>query len=626
MAIVVPCMDEDISTIEGVLSGIPHESLVILVSNSSLVKKAYNDEVNALHRFIHMSHRSAIAVHQQDPMLATAFLAAGMPELVDPATRRIRNGKGEAMLVGAALAAATGRRYVGFIDADNFVPGSVREYCEAFAAGLHLARVGRPAGKAMVRLSWGSKPKVRNGKLEFSKEGRSSRVTNRWLNRLMSEVGGVKDSDMIATGNAGEHAMSIELATKMRFAGGFAVEPFQYLDLLERFGSSSHEADASKRHDAARERCDMIEVLQIETRNPHLHQDKGDEHIKNMWAQALGAIYRSPVTPPLMRQQIVSFVAEKGVTMPGPDETRVYPPIENLDLLQLWELLEEASTFKVFGDLMGVDFVGAESTLGVVTLLEGVKECISGITRDLLMKTRDECLVGRRLVVLSIIITHHQDTMFAVVFETRPPPSQFDTYLTIAKSLRPELANMDGFIENIRYKSLTRPGWILSLSFWRDEKSLVRWRTTAKHHMAQEKGRDGVLEDYHLRVGQFTASVRSNEVKKVETIDKRERDDVTVVGAAKTVQLVRFHMDQGADIGAASDKLGLNPEELPRGLLGWDIMEAVLTPGDMIFLASWEAGSSSICIPEADSDEVQILRDYGKHDRREAPQYYAPAS
>ncbi|TLD20631.1 hypothetical protein PspLS_08695 [Pyricularia sp. CBS 133598] len=384
MAIVVPCMDEDIATIEGVLSGIPHQSLVILVSNS---KKAYDREIDALHRFSHISHRSAIAVHQQDPMLATAFLTSGMPELVDSASQRIRNGKGEAMLVGAALAAATGRRYVGFIDADNFVPGSVREYCEAFAAGLHIAQVSRQAGKAMVRLSWGSKPKVRDGKLEFSKEGRSSRITNRWLNKLLDEVGGAENSDIIATGNAGEHAMSIELAIKMRFAGGFAVEPFQYIDLLEQFGSR-HEA-TSKRRDAGRHRNEMVEVLQIETRNPHLHQDKGDGHIKDMWAQALGVIQRSPVTRPQLRQQIASFVAEKGARMPEPGETRVYPPIETLDLLQLWELLEEASTFKVCGDPMGVDFVGAESTLGVVTLLEGVKECISGITRDLLMRTRE---------------------------------------------------------------------------------------------------------------------------------------------------------------------------------------------------------------------------------------------
>ncbi|TLS27367.1 hypothetical protein PpBr36_05480 [Pyricularia pennisetigena] len=391
MAIVVPCMDEDIVTIEGVLSGIPHESLVILVSNSTHTTDAYDRETDALHRFSHISHRSAVAVHQQDPGLATAFLAAGMPELVDPVTQRIRSGKGEAMLVGAALAAAAGRKYVGFIDADNFVPGSVREYCEAFAAGLHLARVGRQTDKAMVRLSWGSKPKVRHGRLEFSKEGRSSRVTNRWLNRLLAEVG-AKNSDIIATGNAGEHAMSIELATKMRFAGGFAVEPFQYLDLLEQFGSS-READAPDRRDACRHWHDTVEVLQIETRNPHLHQDKGGDHIRHMWAQALGVIHQSPVTPPQLRQQIASFVAENGARMPGAGEIRVYPPIDSLDLLRLWELLEEASTLKICGDPMWVDLAGTESTLGVVTLLEGVKECISGITRDLLMKTRERSVL-----------------------------------------------------------------------------------------------------------------------------------------------------------------------------------------------------------------------------------------
>ena len=40
--------------------------------------------------------------------------------------------------------------------------------------------------------------------------------------------------------------------------------------------------------------------------------------------------------------------------------------------------------------------------------------------------------------------------------------------------LRPEIERIDGFIDNIRYRSLTREGWILSLSGWRDEKALVR--------------------------------------------------------------------------------------------------------------------------------------------------------
>jgi hypothetical protein len=49
----------------------------------------------------------------------------------------------------------------------------------------------------------------------------------------------------------------------------------------------------------------------------------------------------------------------------------------------------------------------------------------------------------------------------------------------------------------------SRPGWILSHSTWRDEKSVVRWRTVAKHHETQQRGRDEVFQDYHLRVGEI---------------------------------------------------------------------------------------------------------------------------
>src|SRR5271169_5334847 len=95
--------------------------------------------------------------------------------------------------------------------------------------------------------------------------------------------------------------------------------------------------------------------------------------------------------------------------------------------------------------------------------------------------------------------------MFSVIFEVRPRPEQWDAYLGNAKMLRPDLEKIDGFVDNIRYRSLTREGWILSLSNWRDEKSLVRWRTHMRHHQVQQKGRDEILADYHLRVGQITA-------------------------------------------------------------------------------------------------------------------------
>jgi heme-degrading monooxygenase HmoA len=95
--------------------------------------------------------------------------------------------------------------------------------------------------------------------------------------------------------------------------------------------------------------------------------------------------------------------------------------------------------------------------------------------------------------------------MFSVIFEVLPNKANWDDYLDNAKMLRPELEKIGGFVDNIRYRSLTRDRWILSLSNWRDEKSLVRWRTHMRHHEVQQKGRDEILADYHLRVGQITA-------------------------------------------------------------------------------------------------------------------------
>lgn len=133
-------------------------------------------------------------------------------------------------------------KYIGFVDADNFVPGSVQEYCRAFSAGLHLAQ----AEDAMVRINWSSKPKVDNGKLHFKPSGRSSEIVNRWLNRLLKtmdaclDIGDAREgqdelTDLICTGNAGEHAMTISLALKLRVASGYAIEPFHFLDIFERF-------------------------------------------------------------------------------------------------------------------------------------------------------------------------------------------------------------------------------------------------------------------------------------------------------------------------------------------------------------------------------------------------------
>lgn len=90
--------------------------------------------------------------------------------------------------------------------------------------------------------------------------------------------------------------------------------------------------------------------------------------------------------------------------------------------------------------------------------------------------------------------------MIAVIFEVCPHPPAKDEYLAIAASLAPLLATMDGFISIERFQSLSQPGKILSLSFWRDEGAVKQWRNTEEHRAAQSKGRGGIFADYRLRI------------------------------------------------------------------------------------------------------------------------------
>jgi mannosyl-3-phosphoglycerate synthase len=337
LVIVVPCMNESRRVLEGVLSGIPHDCLIVLVSNSArTVIDHYATEVETVEQFCRLAERPALTVHQRDPGLAAAVKAAGLPELIDE-DGLVRSGKGEALLIGTALAALSGRRYVGFVDADNYVPGAVNEYCKAYAAGLHLAE----SPYSMVRISWHSKPKLKDSRLFFNRYGRTSEVTNRFLNRLLGEYSGF-GTEVIATGNAGEHAMSMELAKRMRLAGGFAVEPFQFIDLFEQFGGilDSAHPDVMAR---------TVPVLQIGSRNPHFHDDKGEDHVHGMRVQALNALYHSPVCLPELRDAIREFLVAEGATAPGaePPAERIYPPVGMLALDLLFDVLDaEAESFR----------------------------------------------------------------------------------------------------------------------------------------------------------------------------------------------------------------------------------------------------------------------------------------
>jgi heme-degrading monooxygenase HmoA len=220
--------------------------------------------------------------------------------------------------------------------------------------------------------------------------------------------------------------------------------------------------------------------------------------------------------------------------------------------------------------------------------------------------------------------------MFSVLFEVHPKTDQWDNYLGNAKMLRPELEKIDGFIDNIRYRSLTRPGWILSLSGWRDEKAVVRWRTTQNHHATQEKGRNEIFSDYRLRVGQIT---QDTQVPAGQVIQEQRLDE-TQIGEATTVTLTDTQESADSVKRSIPEEVAilLGLDKNAPGLVAWDVYDAVLTPGNVILMISWKNAAATKQFERSINSsegvrfrQIRVVRDYGMFDRREAPQYYPDA-
>jgi heme-degrading monooxygenase HmoA len=213
--------------------------------------------------------------------------------------------------------------------------------------------------------------------------------------------------------------------------------------------------------------------------------------------------------------------------------------------------------------------------------------------------------------------------MFIVLFEVHPKAEKFDDYLGQAKLLKPELEQIDGFIDNIRYGSLRRPGWILSLSTWRDEKALVRWRTHALHHEVQERGRFEIFSDYHLRVGQVVSDTHVPPGQHL----REQRLDETETGEARAISIVEMQRPVDMPANASPEQIAgwLGLRDGAMGLVSWDLFDAILTPGKLLLMLAWrEAAREDLASvpPEVRHRRVRVIRDYGMFRREEAPQYY----
>jgi heme-degrading monooxygenase HmoA len=227
--------------------------------------------------------------------------------------------------------------------------------------------------------------------------------------------------------------------------------------------------------------------------------------------------------------------------------------------------------------------------------------------------------------------------MFSVIFEVNRKPEREDAYLKLAMELKPILQTMDGFIDNERFESQTRKGWLLSHSTWRDEKSVVRWRTQARHHLVQEAGRFDIFQDYHLRVGEIVQDTAPPPGLPLT----EQRLDESQIAKATYATLTEIMPESGTTVGAPSEML---PAQLglvldADGLMDHEVYKSIsaiypgsktYVPGKVALLLAWRNAAAarswtpkrSAGVREFRHRVIRVIRDYGMFDRREAPQFY----
>ncbi|MGE5336317.1 MAG: antibiotic biosynthesis monooxygenase family protein [Gemmatimonadota bacterium] len=197
--------------------------------------------------------------------------------------------------------------------------------------------------------------------------------------------------------------------------------------------------------------------------------------------------------------------------------------------------------------------------------------------------------------------------MIALLFEVTPRPGAQDEYLAIAARLRPALDAIGGCLFIDRFRSLRRPGSLLSFQIWRDEASLVRWRVEGEHHRAQTLGRSRIFSDYRLRIAQVIRDERDD-----GALWRPQRLSPYNDPAARAPRYVAIAESRSAGLshGTATESF----ESIYRPGAFAHVFD-LMSPDDATLAALGQAQRLRVC---------EIERDYGMFDRSEAPQFYPP--
>jgi mannosyl-3-phosphoglycerate synthase len=355
-AFVVSHKSESIETLLGVLWYLPVNSPIIVVTNSP--RESLKDiRVGLTEHLTH--HAKTYLVHQKDASVASFFREYGIDQILGK-DGRVVDGKGEGMYIGTLCALLLGYpQWIIFYDADNFVPSALLEYTLAMSRLFMSAPTTYSGADALVvggqidagtfpdlhnvRICWSSKPELGSRDVHEKLLGRCTRVVSPLFSTLLEDCFGIRNY-AIYSSNAGEQGMTMKTAKALRFSSGFSIETFQLLDFLCKAAEAGSHAESAI-------------LQQYQSKSPHFHDKKGDNHIKKMIAESLGGFFLfERFLSRKVRRQLQQVYKGLNLELMCPV---VYPSLQDIPILGGEAFVDQYKLFKD-GDSQDISFADEE--------------------------------------------------------------------------------------------------------------------------------------------------------------------------------------------------------------------------------------------------------------------------
>jgi hypothetical protein len=144
----------------------------------------------------------------------------------------------------------------------------------------------------------------------------------------------------------------------------------------------------------------------------------------------------------------------------------------------------------------------------------------------------------------------------------------------------------------------------------------------------QKKGRYEIFEDYRLRVGEVISDTDPPPKAPI----REQRLDETEVGQAKVVTFTEITPARSTIFSTQADLLlsHLGLDRHGGAIVEHDMFASIYNPGKIALLVGWKDVEAAKLWSPKKIDGIQalrqrsirIVREYGRFDRREAPQFY----